>query len=222
MRRGGPQRIPRPPGARCGSGVPWRRPPQPLTLEDVRARLAARGTGAGPEWVVPGARRAAVLVPLFEEAGEVRVVLTRRTAHLPSHQGEVAFPGGRVEDGEAPVDAALRETHEELGLDPAAVEIVGELDQLTTVSSGYVITPFVGVLGGRPVLVPNPHEIERVFDVPLAELFSDEVYREEIWDLPWGERAVSFFELVGDTVWGATARILRQLLLVLADPSTTP
>jgi 8-oxo-dGTP pyrophosphatase MutT (NUDIX family) len=165
---------------------------------------------------VPGARSAAVLVPLFEEAGELRVVLTRRTAHVPNHQGEVAFPGGGVEPGEEPVAAALREAHEELGIDPSAVEIIGELDHLATVSSRFVIAPFVGALAGRPELRPNPAEIERAFDVPLRELFSEEVYREEIWDLPWGEREVTFFELVGDTVWGATARILRQLLAVLA------
>lgn len=222
MRRGGPQRIPRPERSRPGRGAPWPGPPRVLTMADVRARLAGRGPVAGPEWAVPGARLAAVLVPLFEEAGEVRVVLTRRAAQLPSHQGEVAFPGGAVEPGEELVVAALREAHEELGIDPSAVSIIGELDHLATVSSRFVIAPFVGVLEERPALRPNPHEIERAFDVPVRELFCEEVYREEVWELPGGEREVSFFELVGDTVWGATARILRQLLVVLAGSAVRP
>jgi 8-oxo-dGTP pyrophosphatase MutT (NUDIX family) len=220
MRRGGPQQIPRPARARPGRRAPWGSPPPAVTLAAVRARLATRGPAGGPDRVVDGARPAAVLVPLFEEGGDVRVLLTRRTGDLPSHRGEVAFPGGRVEEGETPVAAALREAHEEIGLDPAAVEIVGELDRLSTVSSRFVITPFVGILRGRPALRPNPHEIERVFDVPLGELLLDEVYREEIWDLPGGEREVTFFELVGDTVWGATARILRQLLVLLTDAAS--
>lgn len=215
MNRGGRQRIPRPAGARPGGPPPWQAPVR-VTLVQVRSRLAARGPARDPGWVVDGARPAAVLVPLFEERGDVRVVLTRRTAHLPSHRGEVAFPGGRCEDDEPLVRAALREAAEEIGLDPASVEIIGELDRLTTVSSGFVVTPFVGLLPGRPRLVPNPAEIERVFDVGLGELMAEGVYREEIWELPWGEREVSFFELDGDTVWGATARILRQLLEVVA------
>ncbi|MCI0345842.1 MAG: CoA pyrophosphatase, partial [Chloroflexi bacterium] len=130
------------------------------------------------------------------------------------HQGEVSFPGGAIEAGETPAEGALREAAEEIGLDPASVEIVGELDHLTTVSSRSFIVPLVGLLPGRPdSLVPNAGEVDAVLHVPVAELLLDDVYRAEAW--PWfdgGSRDIHFFELVGDTIWGATASMLRQLL----------
>ena len=127
----------------------------------------------------------------------------------------MSFPGGRLEAGESPLAAALREASEEIGLDPAAVEILGPLSPLATFTSQVLITPFVGVLPSRPRLCPNPAEVERAFDVSLAELVSDGVYREELWELPGvGWRPVNFFELDDDTVWGATARMLRELLEV--------
>jgi 8-oxo-dGTP pyrophosphatase MutT (NUDIX family) len=130
----------------------------------------------------------------------------------------VSFPGGRLEDGEAPVAAAVREAGEEIGVDPGQVEILGQLSPLSTYSSRATITPFVGVLPGRPNLTANPAEVERAFDVSLAELVSDGVYHEEVWDLPGvGWREMNFFELVGDTVWGATARMLVELLAMLFE-----
>jgi 8-oxo-dGTP pyrophosphatase MutT (NUDIX family) len=168
-------------------------------------------------------RPSAVLAPLYDhplpgglggaEATGAYVVLTRRTWGMRTHQGEVSFPGGRVEPDESPVDGARREAHEEIGLDPASVEIIGELDRLATVTSGSFIVPYVGALPGRPDTVPSPHEVEAVLHVPLAELLDPVVFREERWTFPNGhERPITFFELVGDTVWGATAALLRQLL----------
>jgi 8-oxo-dGTP pyrophosphatase MutT (NUDIX family) len=162
---------------------------------------------------LPGdARPAAVLCAAFEEQGAARVVLTRRSSLLRSHTGEVSFPGGRLDDGEAPLAAALREATEEVGLDPAAVEILGQLSPCSTLVSRSVITPFVGALQGRPSLQPNPAEVERAFDVALSELTADGVYRAELWGLPGGWREMHLFELEEDTVWGATARMLRELL----------
>jgi 8-oxo-dGTP pyrophosphatase MutT (NUDIX family) len=187
-----------------------------------------RRMGPAQPWPAPHGRiPAAVLVPLFEEDGESRVILTRRSDRLRSHTGEVSFPGGRLDPGEAPVAAALREAGEEIGLDPASVEILGQLAPLATLSSRSSITPFVGVLAGRPALSPNPAEVELAFDVSLAELATEGVHREEHWHRPeltdrseLAHRAVHFFELRDDTVWGATARILHQFLeLVLLDGS---
>jgi hypothetical protein len=93
--------------------------------------------------------------------------------------------------------------------------VAGELDHLATVASRFVLAPFVGVLAERPALTPNPDEVDRAFDVALAELLDDDVFREERWMILGEERPVFFFELVGDTVWGATARILYQLLALL-------
>ncbi len=189
----------------------------------VRRAFEERGwTGRSPLEMPPprAARRlerdyrpAAVLCALFEEQGEVHVILTRRSSNLRSHNGEVSFPGGRLEEGEPAVDAALREASEEVGIDTATIDILGPLSPLVTVSGEVLITPFVGALPERPHLLPSPAEVERAFDVSLAELVSEGVYREELWDIP-GEngRSISFFELHGDTVWGATAWMLRDLL----------
>ena len=191
-----------------------------LTLDRVRER-SARFAAPLPESVrVRGSRDAAVLIPLFESDGEVHVVLTKRPETMPSHQGEIAFPGGTVQPGvdRSPVDTALREAHEEIGLDPTLVEVVVALDRLGTVGSRFVIDPFVGLLAEPPELRADPREVVRVFDVPLAELLDDATYREEHWTFPvsdarpFTELDVVFFELVGETVWGATARILRSFL----------
>jgi 8-oxo-dGTP pyrophosphatase MutT (NUDIX family) len=157
-------------------------------------------------------RGAAVLAAIYEHGGEAHVVLTRRSAALRAHGGEVSFPGGGQDEGEVLVDTARREAYEEVGLDPSSVEIIGELDHLSTVTSGSFIVPYVGLLPERPTLVASPDEVEAVLHVPLAELLEPGVFREERWDLFGHERAIFFFELVGDTVWGATAAMLRQLL----------
>jgi 8-oxo-dGTP pyrophosphatase MutT (NUDIX family) len=175
--------------------------------------LPASGPRANPSFSSSSSRPAAVLCAVFEEDSLARVVLTRRSSQLRSHTGEVSFPGGRLDDGEAPLAAALREATEEIGLDPAGVEILGQLSPCWTVVSRSFITPFVGALRGRPALQPNPDEVERAFDVSLAELAGDGVYRAELWELPGaGWREMHLFELAEDTVWGATARMLQELL----------
>ena len=192
----------------------------------MAAALRRRGpvpdepTGEVPVVVLPGTARrpAAVLCVLFDEGGQAQVVLTRRSSRLRSHTHQVSFPGGRLDSGEEALDAALREAREEVGLDPSRVTVLGRLSPLRTSVNPAPITPFVGALDARPELVPNPAEVERAFTVPLIELTDPEVYREELWRFPDGvERPMHFFELIGDTVWGATARMLVELLdLVVA------
>src|SRR5207247_1590818 len=133
----------------------------------LREHEPAAGSVAAPE-----ARLAAVLLVLFEDAGEARLVLTKRPDTMPSHRGEIAFPGGKFDQHlDASLrDAALREAHEEIGLAPTAVAVVGRLEPIGTVASRFVITPFVGVCAARPLLVPHPREVVSVFDVALSEL----------------------------------------------------
>jgi 8-oxo-dGTP pyrophosphatase MutT (NUDIX family) len=216
--RGGEQRIPRPVNARAGGPAPWARllPEQRRpTVGDVARALAILGPPrvSERELADTAARPSAVLAPLYDEDGDALVVLTRRTWGLRTHEGEVSFPGGRVEPGESAVDGALREAKEEIDLDPSTVEIIGELDHLATVTSWSFIVPYVGLLPGRPETHPNPAEVEAVLHVPLAELLDPDNFRQEVWTFPGGDlRPIYFFELVGDTVWGATANLLRQLL----------
>ncbi|MDZ7674340.1 MAG: CoA pyrophosphatase [Acidimicrobiales bacterium] len=154
-----------------------------------------------------------VLVPLYEDAGQVHVVLTRRSWQLRSHTGEVSFPGGRREAGDVDLwETATREAMEEIALDPTVAERIGELDHLATVSSNSTIVPYVAALPRRPELVPNDDEVDAILHVPMVELADPGVYRQEIWRWDGMERPIHFFELVGDTVWGATASMLVDLL----------
>jgi len=214
--RGGPQVIPRPPGTRPGGPPPWaglapgdRR----LGLHDLRRAFTGRRGAPSLVEGRTGVSPSAVLAAFWEHEGQLEVLLTRRSQNLRSHRGEVSFPGGRADPDEDPMAAALRETCEEVGIDAADVEVLGELDHLMTVTSSSFIVPFVALLPRRPTdLVVSAEEVDAVLFAPVDELLLDEVYREERWR--WGEqeRRIFFFELVGDTVWGATAAMLRHLL----------
>lgn len=220
--RGGPQRIPRPPGTRRGDPPPWASLPEHRrhpTIDQVRRALE---NGPAPRRSPVEAltnRYSAVLAPLYEHRGDVHVVLTRRAWHMRSHTGEVSFPGGKQEPGETLWETALRESTEEIGLDTTAVEHIGELHHLATVTSRASIVPFVGVLPDRPHLVPNPDEVDAILHVPLAELMEPDVYRQERWGVPGIDRPIHFFEIVGDTIWGATGAMLVDLLQrITAEP----
>ena len=194
-----------------------------LTLEGIRASLDAADPPRLWEGEASITRASAVLAPLYEEDGQVKVVLTRRAQHLRSHRGEVSFPGGGQEPGEDLTQTALREAHEEIGLDPLDVEVVGELDHLATIMSRSFIVPFVGFLSARPHLVPSPAEVELILHVPLDDLLDPDAYHEERWGIPPMDRPLIFFEIEGDTIWGATGAMLRNLLaLVTATPWRHP
>jgi 8-oxo-dGTP pyrophosphatase MutT (NUDIX family) len=210
-----------------GAAAPWAllaSIPDPIPLSLVRERFVGYEAPA-PLGLVHHGRPAAVLLPVFEEDGDARIVLTRRPETMPSHRGDIAFPGGKI-DPAVDVDeraAALREAEEEVGLRPAAVDVVARLPTLGSAVGAFNIVPFVGLVEGRPALQPDSREVDRLFDVALGELLADGVYHEEIWDTPdRGERAIHFYELADETIWGATARILTwfftRLLVVGAAP----
>jgi 8-oxo-dGTP pyrophosphatase MutT (NUDIX family) len=217
--RGGDQIIPRPLAVQAGGPAPWAElPPERRrpTLDDVRRALSAAGPAHRSEReLLPDIDRAsAVLAPLYEHDGDLYVILTRRTWNMRSHSGEVSFPGGGQDEDDADLwETALRESREEIALDTADLELIGELDHLATVTSRSFIVPYVAALSARPDTTANPFEVSAVLHVRVAELLDPAIFREERWDLPWGEdRPLFFFELVGDTVWGATGAMLRQLL----------
>lgn len=197
-------------------------------MAEIRAAMV---TAASPraQDVADGALRSAVLAAFYDDVdrdGRASVVLTRRSKNLRNHSGEVSFPGGRQEPGEELWVTALREAEEEIALDPTAVVRLGELDHLRTVSSRSWIVPYVAEITDPHVVIPAlqaaPDEVELVLHVGLDELLKDGVFREELWTFGEYTRPVFFFEIEGDTVWGATAAMLRNLLSIVTgthDPN---
>ncbi len=187
-----------------------------IDLESLSRALQRRGPGRVVQGLFePERPPSAVLVPLYLDGDDVTVVLTRRAAHLRSHRGEVSFPGGRVDDTDESLwHTAVREASEEIGLDARNARRLGELDRFVTVGSRSLVHPFVALVDPPTDLVPAPDEVEHILHVPLNELLLDEVFREERWAIGGAERPITFFELDGDTVWGATAAMLRQLLAI--------
>jgi 8-oxo-dGTP pyrophosphatase MutT (NUDIX family) len=154
-------------------------------------------------------RPAAVLVPLIDPTGVPRLLFTERSPELSAHAGQMSFPGGRVE----PTDAdrhvtALREATEEVGLDPTEAEIIGELDEITTVT-GYAIRPVVAVVPARRYQ-PDESEIVAVHPVPLETLLDTGLYERRIRPTADSERTIHYFHH-DPVIWGATARICVQL-----------
>jgi 8-oxo-dGTP pyrophosphatase MutT (NUDIX family) len=166
-------------------------------------------------------RRAAVLVPLFEADGAPHLLLTKRTDAVEHHKGQISFPGGGEEPGDADLLAtALRESYEELGLPPHSVEVWGRLDEVETVVSGFAITPFVGRIP-RPVgLRPNPNEIDEIVTVPLATFLDPANLRiERVVRDGWSGELL-FYDCGPHVVWGATARIIHSMMELLAGESS--
>ncbi len=162
----------------------------------------------------PDARHSAVLLVLAEGPEGAEVLLTRRSMELRNHKGEMSFPGGRCDPGESPVQTALREAHEEIGLEPHRPQVVGELEHLSTIVSKSYIVPVVATLDERIELSPQTMEADRVMWVPIAELTRPGTYHRERWGLAPLDRPLHFFLLEDETVWGATARMLVDLLIL--------
>ncbi len=157
----------------------------------------------------PPDARAAVLVPLYQDAGDVRVVLTKRPDWMRTHPGDVVFPGGRMEDGEDPVATALREACEEIGLpEDAVLDIIGGLSPRTTRNRSLPIVPVVARIDRPLELYPDPSEVDVIIEPRLADLLDDSQWRRSEWygDPLW------FYEFDEGTLWGATAIMVRELL----------
>jgi 8-oxo-dGTP pyrophosphatase MutT (NUDIX family) len=219
---GGAQEIPRPPDWRPGDPRPWA---EPASTDEFFAAVRRSFTGrvGAPAAVEgrPGIRRSAVLSAWYERAGEPYVLCTRRSWNLRTHRGEVSFPGGGAEPGDASLhETALREAWEEVGLDPGVVEVLGELDHLTTVTSDRFIVPVVGMLAEPPSgLVAQESEVEAILEVPLSALLHPDAFREERWGSIEIDHPIAFFEIEGDTIWGATGAMLHQFLRTVLPPA---
>lgn len=182
-------------------------------LEALRRRLAAHEPITRAEWE---ARPAAVLVPLFRDQGEWHLLLTQRTHLVQSHKGQVAFPGGRADpDDQTRVATALRETEEEIGLPRDQVTVLGQLDDLLTVTQ-YRITPIVGVVPWPWEFRLSTAELSAVFGVPLRWLADPANLHTQVREpiMPGPPIPVYYFYYGAYTIWGATARIIRNFLEV--------
>jgi len=213
-RAGGAQRIPVPAAKRDVDAPLWDGRPVDFTLDAVLERLASSSAASWRQR--PQTRASAVLALLADGPHGAEVLLTRRSSRLSNHSGEVSFPGGRLDEGETATDAALREAHEEVGIPPLSVTLHAELSPLNTYVSKSFIIPLVGSIDHKPELVLSAHEVERAFWVPLAELARPDTFHWEWWQFDHeelrGERPMFFFHLDDETVWGATARMLHEVL----------
>jgi 8-oxo-dGTP pyrophosphatase MutT (NUDIX family) len=196
---------------------------EPLPGAPVQLRFAPRPARKGwePDQQPEGARQAAALILLYEAEGGLVLPLTLRRDDLPHHPGQVSLPGGAVDPGEPPIRAALREAHEEIGVAPDDVRILGSLSTLNVIVSNFVVRPFVGVASHRPDFRLAPEEVAALVEVPLEEV-------RDAGRLGWSRRVrdgflVTYphFDLAGHHVWGATAMILGEFAS-LFDPEFAP
>jgi 8-oxo-dGTP pyrophosphatase MutT (NUDIX family) len=199
----------------------------PIVLDQLRPESLRRRFGSPPPWQpettdehMQGQGRsrtivvaASVLIPIVLRDAGPTLIFTQRTAHLSNHAGQVSFPGGRSETSDlSPIDTALRETEEEIGLSRNHVEVVGTLPDYVTVT-GYRITPVVGIAQPPFSLQPDPREVDEIFEVPLAFLMDGMHHQRRTADLPNGLGRRTFYAMPYQRffIWGATAGILRNL-----------
>ena len=215
-----------------------------VDLDDMRATVEAveRALGAlpgreaqhrmspiprrGDDGTIPReARPGATMLLLFPQDGAPHLVLTKRSRQVEHHKGQISLPGGRVEAGESPEQAALREAHEEIGVEPDTVTVLGPLSPLYIPVSGFVMHPYVGTLARAATWRLQESEVEAVMTPPLRSLADPSNHLTYKKELLGEDRDVPYFSVRGERVWGATAMVLAEfmhLLGVSPEPGGTP
>jgi 8-oxo-dGTP pyrophosphatase MutT (NUDIX family) len=198
-----------------------------IQIDDVRSALGGPRPGLpaqlrlSPRPRAPGIshseapRPGGVLLLLYPHRQRLHLVLTQRAETLSNHKGQISLPGGQRDPGETPEETALRELHEELGIEPDQVDVLGRLTPLYIPPSNYCIYPVVGYTAERPCFRPNAHEVADVLEVPVAALLDPDTVREEEWSLRDEAVQVPFFAVAGHKVWGATAMVLAEFVELL-------
>jgi len=184
-------------------------------IEGIRKALAGyRPQRLSGQGLVP----AAVLIPLYERDGQLHILFTRRTQEVEHHKGQISFPGGASDALDPdPLTTALRETREEIGLDPRDVEVLGQLDDFITIT-GFLVTPFVGLIRTSPYpFVLNRREVAAILEVPLAHLLDRANLRWERRQREGVEVLMPVYQWGEEVIWGATARILHRFLSLLME-----
>jgi 8-oxo-dGTP pyrophosphatase MutT (NUDIX family) len=183
---------------------------------EAQLRMAPQPRGGWKPGFAPDqARPAAALLLVFPAEGRPVVLLTKRASDLPTHAGQVSLPGGAVDPGETIEDAALREAEEEVGLSRAGLRIVGRLTPLHIPVSGYVLHPVVGVAEARPSMRPEPGEVERIIEAPVAQVLDPGRHHRANRARDGYEFEMPYFDLDGEQVWGATAMVLAEFLEIV-------
>lgn len=204
-----------------------------MTPEQLRDAFAALPPGGAPtlgqvtevldepvppeirERLQTGRRPAAVLMPVLgAQSGRLRLLLTQRTDHLRDHAGQISFPGGGLKPGESPLEAALREAEEEIGLERAAVDVFGEMPRYHT-GTGFNVSPMIAFVSDGVSFRPDPGEVAEIFDVPLDYLIDPRNFRQETRFYRGAWRTFLAIPWSGRYIWGATAGMLAQLSRII-------
>jgi 8-oxo-dGTP pyrophosphatase MutT (NUDIX family) len=178
-------------------------------LRQVLERRVRRSIDTAPPLI-----RAGVLIPLVTGADGIELLFTRRTDTVLTHKGQISFPGGQREDSDVEtIETALRECYEEIGLEPTRVTVLGELDDVFTAASSFVITPVVGLVeGGIDDLRPAPDEVKSLLVVPVTRLLDPQVHTTETRSVGEQRYRIHYYTVGDDIIWGATGRIVYQFL----------
>jgi len=164
-------------------------------------------------------KKSAVLILLFPHGGTIKTVFIVRPVYEGVHSGQVAFPGGKFDEGDIDLkQTALRETHEEIGVTPDNIEIIGNLTDVYIAPSNFLVTPYIGYMNEQPQFIPDRHEVEKVVTYDLLQLNNSAIRLEKLIQLSGGfEIKTPYYDVEGLTIWGATAMMISELNAIIAD-----